>query len=177
MAKKKNSKKLDLSHLASLGKGVTPEPLEAPLKPPNPPTQENTPLPPLEEPVNSPAPAIVPPDPPQDKPASVPVEEAPTLPQEDAPTYRRQFDKKPQRKEIKPLKTLESVTNATGEVFQLGDKITVKAPWGGIAIAEITIIYQDESGNAWANYLPLESVPPDWSWLGGCTRTSLLVKA
>ncbi len=176
MDKKKNSKKLDLSHLASLSQSVPPEPLETPLQPPKAPVQDSTPVPPQAEPPNRPAPMIIPAQP-QAEAASILVEEAPAPSQGEAPTNRRYFDKRPQRKEIKPVKTLESTTNATEEVFQSGDKILVNAPWGGKAIAEITLIYQDESNNAWAHYLPVEAVPSNWSWFGGCTRSSLLVKA
>jgi hypothetical protein len=88
--------------------------------------------------------------------------------------YRR--PNKPKQKEVKPQEVLESVTNDAGEVFNPGDKISVKAPWGGIAIAEITGFYQDDSGNAWAHYSPSE--PRDgWQWEGGCIRAALLAKA
>ncbi|HEY9638505.1 MAG TPA: hypothetical protein V6D14_34290 [Coleofasciculaceae cyanobacterium] len=178
MPKKKTSKKFDLSHLASLSQSVAREPLETPLEPPKAPTQDIPPVSAQEEPPNSPAPVIISAQP-EEEPEQIPipVEETPAPPQEEAPTNRRYFDKKPYRKEIKPVKTLESATNTEEEVFQPGDKILVKAPWGGNALAEITVIYQDESGNAWAHYLPLESVPSDWSWLGGCSRSSLLMKA
>jgi hypothetical protein len=97
--------------------------------------------------------------------------------QEQSPAnlYRRQFDK-PQRSEVKPLKILPSVTNEAGEVFNPGDKILIKAPWGVQVTAEIVDFYQDEGGNAWARYTSSESYP-GWSWEGGCTRTSLLSKA
>ena len=150
-SKKQSRRKLDLTNLASLTTSVTPEPEKAP-----------------EEQPTSTA-SVDPPVPPQEESTPVPVEEA--------PVERRQFDKKPQRAEVKPLKTLQSATNATGEVFQPGDKIQLTAPWGNKAIAEITIIYQSDSGKVWAHYLPSEPVPPNWSWLGGCALAELLVGA
>lgn len=194
MPKKKATKKLDLSHLALL-KSSTPEPLENPEEPPKAPTSQesssHSPLPELpktptqEESASVPSPveppnrptSVITPTPPQEEPASEPVGETPASSfQEDTFNNHRYFDRKPQRKEIKPIKTLESAFNAADEVFQAGDKIVVKAPWGGKAIAEIALLYQDDGGTAWAQYLPLESIPPNWSWLGGCTRTSLLMK-
>ena len=95
----------------------------------------------------------------------------------DAPTASRFGDKKPQSSQSKDLKTLESVTNAAGEVFETGDRIQVEAPWGDSAVAEIVTLYQDLSSGDWASYIPFETSPPNnWSWLGGCSRASLLVK-
>jgi len=97
--------------------------------------------------------------------------------EEDAPTVSRLRDKKLEYFNNE-LNTLESTTNASDEVFKPGDKIRVKAPWGDSAIAEIVTLYQDSSGSNWAYYIPFEpSLPPNWSWLGGCTRASLLVKS
>ncbi|NEO60844.1 MAG: hypothetical protein F6J98_10525 [Moorea sp. SIO4G2] len=77
--------------------------------------------------------------------------------------------------ERKPQIALKSVTNSDGEVFQCQDQIRVKAPWGSRATAEITALYQDESGNAWAQYKPSES-DPKWHWQGGCIRAERLRK-
>jgi len=96
----------------------------------------------------------------------------------DVPSASRFGDKKPQSSQSKDLKTLESVTNAAGEVFKAEDRIQVEAPWRDSAVAEIVTLYQDLSGGDWASYLPIEPSPPtNWSWLGGCTRASLLVKS
>lgn len=154
--KKPSRRKLDLTNLASLNTNLTPEPEK---------TVEEQPT--IEQPATSEA---------VDTPVSPPEKPAP-VPPEDAPTERRQFDKKPQRAEVKPLKTLQSVTNTAGETFKPGDKIQLMAPWGKRAIAEITMIYQDNSDNAWAQYLPVEAIPPNWTWVGGCTRVERLVAA
>jgi hypothetical protein len=150
-SKKQSRRKLDLTNLAALTTNVTPEPEKTTEEQPASTASADIPVPPQEE--------------------------AQPVPVEEAPVERRQFDKKPQRAEVKPLKTLQSATNATGEVFQPGDKIQLLAPWGNKAIAEITIIYQSDSGKVWVHYLPSEPVPPNWTWLGGCTLAELLVSA
>ncbi|NEO37429.1 MAG: hypothetical protein F6J90_14275 [Moorea sp. SIOASIH] len=78
--------------------------------------------------------------------------------------------------ERKPQIALKSVTNSEGEIFQCQDQIRIKAPWGSRATAEITVLYQDESGNPWAQYKPNES-DPKWDWEGGCIRAERLRKA
>jgi hypothetical protein len=170
MPSKKKLNNLDLTNLDTIKPIVSPEP--SPETPPetSPETSPETPLeasPPAQPPLKSET-LITPPTPPQ--------ENRPSPPSEDIPPIRRQFDRKPQRSEVKPLKTLSSATNEAGEVFNPGDKILAKAPWGKRALAEITTIYEDESGSAWAQYLPAEAVPENWSWLGGSTRASLLLK-
>jgi hypothetical protein len=67
-------------------------------------------------------------------------------------------------------------TNEAGELFHKGDSITVKAPWGGEATAEIVDFYQTHSGKIWAQYNPLDS-QPNWTWHSGCIRSNLLAKA
>ncbi len=47
---------------------------------------------------------------------------------EDVPTSARFGDKKLQRSQSSDLKTLESTTNASDEMFKPGDRIRVKAP-------------------------------------------------
>ncbi|MDP8964621.1 MAG: hypothetical protein M3O33_11690, partial [Cyanobacteriota bacterium] len=89
-SKKQSRRKLDLTNLASLTTSVTPEQEKTPEEQPTSTASVDTPVPPQEEP--------------------------PPVPVEEAPVERRQFDKKPQRAEVKPLKTLQSATNATGEV-------------------------------------------------------------
>lgn len=171
-SKKKNHKKLDLSHLSSIQPSVSPladkpveEQPEAPA--PTPPASVEDPTPIQEEP----APKLeTVEESPQEVPAPALVEEAPT------DNERRYETKKPQRSLSKPLKTLQSATNGAGEVFNLGDKILPKAPWGTRALAEITAIYEDNQGDAWVQYLPVEEVPDGWSWLGGVTRAELLIK-
>lgn len=76
----------------------------------------------------------------------------------------------------KPLQELDSFTNTAGVEFKTGDRILVSAPWGGYAAAEIVTLYQDDSGDAWAKYVPKES-KADWSWLSGCVRALRLIKA
>ncbi len=166
-SKKKNHKKLDLSHLSTISPSVSPladKPVEeqpetlAPVKDPTPIQEEPTATPEAvkESPQEVPAPALV--------------QEAPT------DNERRYEPKKPQRS-FKPLKTLQSANNSAGEVFQVGDKILPKSPWGTRALAEITAIYEDNEADVWVQYLPIEEVPNGWSWLGGVTRAALLLKA
>lgn len=85
------------------------------------------------------------------------------------PAYRKPF-----RPESKPLQILETATNDVGEVFKSGDKILARSPWGTREAAEIVSIYQDKEGHAWAQYVPTEPVPPNWTWLGGYVRVNLL---
>lgn len=86
-----------------------------------------------------------------------------------------QRPRRPERPEVKPLIELSQVTSSSGEVFKTGDKIAVRAPWGGGAIAQIASLYQDSTGCDWASYIPSES-RPDWSWDRGCIRAALLMK-
>ena len=161
-SKKQSRRKLDLTHLGSLNTNVTPEPVNVESEKVVEPEKVVE-----EQPTHQ---ATV------EKPVAPQAETAPVAPEE-APTEGRQFDKKPQRHEVKPLKTLASSMNSAGESFQPGDKIQLTAPWGKKAIAEITQIYQDESANAWVHYLPVEEIPPNWSWLGGCSRAERIVLA
>ncbi len=78
--------------------------------------------------------------------------------------------------DIQPKKAIVEATNQTGEAFKPGDKIKVKAPWGGSAIAEIVTFYQDNDRKIWAQYNPQDSMPK-WTWSRGCTRASFLEKA
>lgn len=75
-----------------------------------------------------------------------------------------------------PPPPVTEATNKAGELFQKGDPITVKAPWGGEATAEIVDFYQTHSGKIWAQYNPLDS-QPNWTWQSGCIRTNILEKA
>ncbi|MHC5821101.1 MAG: hypothetical protein ACYT04_35835 [Nostoc sp.] len=52
--------------------------------------------------------------------------------------------------EIRGLKTLEQATNQSDDLFQLGDRIQVIAPWGKNATAEIVTLYQGNGGDVWA---------------------------
>ena len=195
-SKKQSRRKLDLTHLGSLNTSVTPEPTKVELEKVEPAKVELEKVEPTKvelekveptkvelekvEPTKVELEKVV-----EDQPTHKTVIETPVAPQaepapaapEEAPTEGRQFDRRPQRYEVKPLKTLASSTNSAGESFQPGDKIQLTAPWGKKAIAEITQIYQDESANAWVHYLPVEEIPPHWSWLGGCTRAERIVLA
>lgn len=167
-SKKKNHKKLDLSHLSTIQPSVSPlgdKPVE---EQPETPASVKDPTPIQEEP--APTPEIVEKSP-QEEPPPALVKEAPN------DNERRYETKKPQRVSFKALKTIESATNSAGEVFKLGDKILPKSPWSTRALAEITAIYEDNQGDVWVQYLPLEEVPDGWSWLGGVTRAALLLKA
>ncbi len=88
--------------------------------------------------------------------------------------YRR--PNKPKPPEPKQQPKLESATNDAGEVFNAGDKICVTSPWGEQAIAEITGFYQDNSGQAWAQYTPSE-IREGWTWETGSIRAALLLKS
>lgn len=181
--KKQNRKKLDLTHLAGLTTSAAPESDK--------PNQElsdssaqdsetadeaSNRLPLKSESVEQSVP--------QDSEATT--EESATAKPEAAPSPhedvelsdRRQEVKKPQRSEVKSSKILSSVVNANGEVFKPGDQILAKSPWGARVPVEIKTVYQDSEGNDWAHYLPNEEqLPSGWSWLGGCTRATLLLKA
>lgn len=99
------------------------------------------------------------------------------LSDEEAPKQEEHYlERTPQRPQLKILQTLGSAINASGEVFNPGDKIWAKAPWGKRAIAEIIDFYQDKEGNAWARYTSDESYP-GWTWSGGCIRAQGLTKA
>lgn len=195
MPSKKKRKNLDLTNLDTIKPLVAPEPPETAQRPLKSETSATPPSPPQEEPApvtteEAPAPHRQ-----VEEEASAPrrqlegeapaprrqVEEEASAPrrqlEEEAPAPRRQFDRRPQRSEVKPVKTLSSTTNDAGEVFQPGDKILAKAPWGKKALAEITSLFEDDSGTAWAQYMPVEAIPENWSWLGGCARANLLVKA
>lgn len=78
--------------------------------------------------------------------------------------------------DIQPKKAIVEATNQAGEAFKAGDRIKVKAPWGGSAIAEIVTFYQDNDRKIWAQYNPQDSMPK-WTWSRGCTRASFLEKA
>lgn len=96
------------------------------------------------------------------------------------PTFpQRPFTPRPrrvERPEIKPLVELPQAENASGEVFSVGDQISVRSPWGGHATAEIVKFYQDDAGCAWASYIPRET-RQDFTWEKGCIRAALLQKA
>lgn len=168
-SKKQTRRKLDLTHLGSLNSDITSEPekvepakaeqakLEVVKVEPQKPVEEE---PVAVEAVETPVPPVV---------AAEPEAKA------EAPKENRQFDRRPQRYEPKPLQTLETASNAAGEDFKLGDKIQLFAPWGKKAIAEVSLIYQDESQNVWVQYFPVEEIPANWSWLGGCTRAERVV--
>lgn len=180
-SKKQARRKLDLTHLGSLNSSVTPEPAKVEPEKVEPEKVEPAKVevvkiepqkPVEEEPVASEAVVETPVTPVVEAEAKV---EAKAEPKAEAPTENRQFDRKPHRYEAKPLQTLETATNAAGESFTLGDKIELFAPWGKKAIAEVSLIYQDESQNIWVQYFPIEEIPPNWSWLGGCTRAERVV--
>ncbi|MGC1396866.1 MAG: hypothetical protein WA828_21605 [Coleofasciculaceae cyanobacterium] len=173
-SKKQTRRKLDLTHLGSLNSDITSEPEKVEPEKVEPAKAEQAklevvkvePQKPVEEPVA--AEAVETPVPPV-----VAAEPEAT----EAPKENRQFDRRPQRYEPKPLQTLETASNASGEDFKLGDKIQLFAPWGKKAIAEVSLIYQDESQNVWVQYFPVEEIPANWSWLGGCTRAERVVCA
>ena len=108
--------------------------------------------------------------------ATVPKEKVIFLAPHPALTKERKLDYRPQRPKPQPIQTVPEATNEAGELFKAGDKINVKAPWGGVAIAEIVSFYLDNHGGVWAQYHPLSCIPK-WTWNGGCTRAHLLQKA
>ena len=105
-------------------------------------------------------------------------ESATATPTVDAPKRLLDYQRprKVERPEAKPLIDLPEVTNSRGEVFNRGDKIAVRAPWGGAATAEIANLYQDDAGCAWASYVPNES-RLDWTWEKGFIRATWLLKS
>jgi hypothetical protein len=173
---KKQSKKIDLTHLADGISSRTPLADSIPPEPEKPTEESATPSIPISNEVQpSVEDKIIVPTP--ENSATVKSDASPTSLKEPEPNQRPHIESKPQRAEIKTLQTLSEATNAKSEVFQTGDKILVRAPWGATAVAEIVTLYQDNNGEAWAHYLPTESIPPNWSWLSGCIRVPLLIKA
>ncbi|MEB3886434.1 hypothetical protein [Lyngbya sp. CCY1209] len=83
---------------------------------------------------------------------------------------------KPVKHKPKPLVELSEAKNPQGEVFAIGDKIWVRAPWGLWAIAEITQFYESSPDTILANFIPKQE-KPDWTWDGGMIRAELLQKA
>jgi hypothetical protein len=181
--KKQNRKKLDLTHLAGLTASATSEQDK-----PNQELSDSSAQDSSEtsddasnrSPLKSDVEQFVPQD------SAATTEESATAKPEAAPSPdedvelsdRRQEIKKPLLSEFKSSKMLSCVTNTNGEVFKPGDKILAKSPWGARVPVEIKTVYQDSEGNAWAHYLPTEEqLPSGWSWLGGCTRATLLLKA
>lgn len=71
---------------------------------------------------------------------------------------------------------LQEASNSAGDVFNIGDQVKVRAPWGGEAIAEIKLFYQVEPKSIWANFVPLDE-QEGWTWKGGCIRIELLKRA
>ncbi|MCA1994321.1 MAG: hypothetical protein LDL41_20075 [Coleofasciculus sp. S288] len=106
---------------------------------------------------------------------SVPIEENAPRTELNPPSPPRQHPPSPPRQHPASL-ALEQVSNAQGEAFSLGDKIRVRAPWGGTATVEIAKFYQDGTGDIWVQYNALDS-QPDWSWEGGFALAAVLVKA
>lgn len=178
--KKQTRKKLDLTNLAGLASSITPEPDKPHHESSDSSTQDTQT--PDDASESSSVNENIEPSVSQD--STVTTEELAAEPEaahtvEDVePNARPQEFKKVLRSETKPLKTLSSVTNANGEVFKPGDKILAKSPWGARVTAEIKTVYQDSEGNDWVQYLPNEEqLPSGWSWLGGCSRATLLLKA
>ncbi|MGC9525741.1 MAG: hypothetical protein ACP5D7_09410 [Limnospira sp.] len=83
---------------------------------------------------------------------------------------------KPVKHKPKPLVELSEAKNPRGEVFAIGDRIWVRAPWGVWAIAEITQFYESTPDTILANFIPKQE-KPDWTWDGGMIRAELLQKA
>lgn len=179
-SKKQTHRKLDLTHLGSLNSGITSEPAKV-----EPEKVESVKVEPEKvEPAKLEVVKVEPKKPVEEEPVAAEAVEKPVPPvvaaepeATEAPKENRQFDRRPQRYEPKPLQTLETASNAVGEDFKLGDKIQLFAPWGKKAIAEVSLIYQDESQNVWVQYFPVEEIPANWSWLGGCTRAERVVCA
>lgn len=102
------------------------------------------------------------------------VRQARPLSDQDKPSFS-----KPRRPDVTPPKPwveLEEAQNQGGEVFNLGDLIQVRAPWGEVAIAKIQNFYEVSPGSLWACFVPTEE-REDWTWKGGSIRTELLKKA
>jgi hypothetical protein len=75
----------------------------------------------------------------------------------------------------KKLPELTEAKNAAGDIFNVGDRIQVRAPWGIWAEAEIDKFYQVDSAEAVAHFVP-KTERPGWNWFGGCISTELLQK-
>ncbi len=75
----------------------------------------------------------------------------------------------------KKLPELTEAKNPAGDVFNLGDRIQVRAPWGIWAEAEIDKFYQVGSTDVVAHFVP-KTERQGWNWFGGCISTDLLKK-
>ena len=76
----------------------------------------------------------------------------------------------------KKIPELTEIKNAAGDVFNVGDRIQVRAPWGIWAEAEIDKIYQVNSTDVVAHFVP-KTERSGWNWFGGCISSELLQKS
>ncbi len=83
---------------------------------------------------------------------------------------------KPSKPKLKKLPELKEAQNVAGDVFNLGDRIQVRAPWGLWAEAEIDKFYQVDAANVVAHFVP-KTERSGWDWFGGCITSELLQKA
>jgi hypothetical protein len=83
---------------------------------------------------------------------------------------------RPSRPKPKHLEEVPQATNPAGEMFNPGDQIWVRSPWGKWAVAEIDKFYQSNYDQVVAHFNPKEE-RAGWTWMGGCIRSELLKKA
>lgn len=82
---------------------------------------------------------------------------------------------RPTRPRPKVLEEVPQATNLAGEIFNPGDQIWVRSPWGKWAVAEIDKFFQCSPDEVVAHFLPKEE-REGWTWMGGCIRSQLLKK-
>lgn len=80
---------------------------------------------------------------------------------------------KPLRKQDIPV--IDRAIAASGEVFNIGDRIQITEPYGNPGQAVIEAFYADAIGEIWAHVKPVE-VNPNYRWEQGCIRAQRLVK-
>jgi hypothetical protein len=70
---------------------------------------------------------------------------------------------------------IEKATGANGDVFVVGDRVSITEPFGTRVPALIDSFYADMNGEIWVRVKP-EEVNPDCRWEQGCLRSEGLVR-
>jgi hypothetical protein len=153
-------------------------PKQAPEPPAEQPQEPKKPIPPATPPlqpvqiIRKGTTAATPPKPPEKpaveevKPAAVPVEAA-------APLRPKPAIRKPIPKAEIPV--IERATGANGDVFNVGDQVSITEPFGTRIPALIDSFYADVNGEIWVRVKPAAE-NPSCRWEQGCLRSEGLVK-
>ncbi|MGB3403030.1 MAG: hypothetical protein WBA77_10085 [Microcoleaceae cyanobacterium] len=126
---------------------------------------------------NKPEPPATP-EPTEVKQEQKPVETTKKLVTRPSPKPQKSFSRPSRTPKPKPRKIpeLTEAQNAAGDTFNVGDRIQVRAPWGIWAEAEIDKIYQVNSTDIVAHFVP-KTERSGWNWFGGCISSELLQKS